>query len=40
MAAVAGYYATGHQFVIPHLNNTYVNIWETDSQEPRKYSVG
>lgn len=39
LAPHAAYFALGQQFLIPHLNNTYLNIWETDTQEPRKYSI-
>lgn len=39
VASALAYYQQGQQFIIPHLNNTYVNVWETDAQEPKKYSV-
>lgn len=40
LAASAGYYESAQQLILPHLNNTYVNIWDTDSQEAKKFSVG
>lgn len=40
LAATAAYFELGQEFLIPHLNNTYINVWDTDAQQPRKFSVG
>lgn len=40
LASSAAYYLPAQQLILPHLNNTYVNIWDADAQEPKKFSVG
>lgn len=38
--STAAYFEAGQQILIPHLNNTFVNVWEADAGEPKKFSVG
>ena len=40
MAPVSVYYEPAQQFILPHLQNSFINIWDYDSQSPtEKVSV-
>lgn len=34
MAPVSAYYEPAQQFILPHLHNSFINIWDYDSQSP------